>query len=368
MSCLEVNYVNLWQIKFFMFLILSGIYYGQSEAFNLYIVLLSFVLLFINDIFLTHKKLGEYVALAATGILILLGIVHNPGWLFYLPLLHFLLAPWLMRYLAFSMIIYVVEPEYALIVIGLVSIMMIYLITRINDLERQNNEIRDRLTTDNLKLVEQRNALNNNVEKEIELASLSERNRIARDMHDAVGHSLSSGLLLLESLHHVKDVDKIHDSLSTVQTRMKSGMDDIRQSIHALYSTSLDLESRIEELLIEMTGFETELQYKIISELPYQLKLDLLAITKESLTNVRKHSSGKWVSVYLGETENAITLRIVDNGVDNSIKEYGMGQHSMKETVQKYNGIFNAGFQARGYTVYASINKEAITNESNNRR
>lgn len=360
--------MELWQIKLIMFLILSGVYYSVSDTFSLYIVLIAYVILFLNDVFPRSPLLTHALKAIAIPTVVILGIFHDPDWLFYLPIFHFIVAHWLQRYLPLSLVIYIIQPEYFLIAIGIVTIIIIYLMKRIHALEKENNEIRDKLTADNLKLIEQRNALSNTVEKEIELASLSERNRIARDMHDAVGHSLSSGLLLLESLHHIDDVDKIHRSLSSLQERLKTGMDDIRGSIHTLYSTSFDLKNRMEHLLEDMLGFETELHFKVASQLPYHVKLDLLAIAKESLTNVKKHSNGKWVAVYIIEMDNAVTLKVVDNGDKRDKSEYGMGQHSMKETVQKYKGIFNAGNQTNGYTVYVSINKEGIHDENNNNR
>ncbi|HJE20635.1 MAG TPA: histidine kinase [Aliicoccus persicus] len=359
--------MKLWQVKLIMYFILSGVYFTISTDFNLYIMLSAFVILFINNVFIRNIRIDLAFSILAIITLIGLGVFHHSDWLIYLPIVHFIAAPFMKQYMPLSMLVYVFELEFFLIIFGLFSILIIYLITRIEALEQENNEIRDRLTMDNLKLIEQRNALSNDVEKEIELASLSERNRIARDMHDAVGHSLSSGLLLLESLHHIDDVDKIHRSLSSLQERLQTGMDDIRSSIHSLYSTSFDLKSRTEQLLDEMYMFEKELHYKVSSQLPYQIKIDLVAIVKESLTNIKKHSDGKWVAVYIIETDKAITLKVVDNGTVKDYSEYGMGLHSMKESVQKYGGIFNAGFQQHGYTVYVSINKEGLVNESNNR-
>lgn len=359
--------MKLWQVKLIMYFILSGVYFTISSDFNLYIMLSAFVILFINNVFILNIRLDRAFSFLAIVTLIALGIFHHSDWLIYLPIVHFIAAPFMKQYMPLSMLIYVFEFEFFLIIFGLFSILLIYLITRIEALIQENNEIRDRLTMDNLKLIEQRNALSNDVEKEIELASLSERNRIARDMHDAVGHSISSGLLLLESLHHINDVDKIHRSLSSLQERLQTGMDDIRGSIHSLYSTSFNLKSRIEQLLDEMYTYEKEFHYKMSSQLPYQIKLDLVAIVKESLTNIKKHAGGKWVAVYIIETDNAITLKVVDNGKVREHSEYGMGLHSMKETVQKYGGIFNAGYQNNGYTVYVSIKKEVLLNESNNR-
>lgn len=359
--------MRLWSVKFIIFIIMSGIYYALAEEFHLYIVLISFVILFISDIFTQFEALHKYLCLSATLIIILLGVLHAPDWLYYLPILHFLLVPVLQTYLALSLGIYILQPDYLLIMIGLLSIIIIYLLVKVYELERENNQIRDKLTMDNLKLVEQRNALTKNVEREIELASLSERNRIARDMHDAVGHSLSSSLLLIESLQYVEDIDKIHPALTRVQERLKTGMDDIRESIHALYSTSFDLEHRLGQMLDEMVGYDTNLQYKIMSQLSYDIKLEFLSAAKESLTNIRKHSNANKVEVYMIETQAAVTLKVTDNGTVDHNSNYGMGQHAMKETAQKYNGIFNAGMQSDGYTVYLSIKKEGNLDEDTDR-
>lgn len=355
--------MRIWSVKFIIFIIMSVIYYALVEDFQLYIILSSYVVLFVVDIFTRFVQIHKYLSIASALTIILLGILHSAEWFYYLPLLHFLLIPILNRYLTYSLIIYILQPDYVLIVIGILSILIIYLLSKIYELEHENNQIRDKLTSDNLKLVEQRNALSQNVEREIEVASLSERNRIARDMHDAVGHSLSSSLLLIESLQYINDIEKIHPALTRVQDRLKTGMDDIRESIHALYSTSFNLEGRLEAMLEEMVGYETELHYSIISELHYDLKLDLLSVAKESLTNIRKHSNASKVMLYIIENNSAITLKITDNGTIDHKSGYGMGQHSMKETAQKYSGIFNAGMQSEGYMVYISIKKAGNLDE-----
>lgn len=355
--------MRIWSVKFIIFIIMSVIYYALIDDFNLYITLISFVVIFIVDVFTQFPRVHKYLSVLSVLTIMSLGIIHSSEWFYYLPLLHFLLIPVVNIYLPFSLIIYVLQPDYLLMVIGLLSILIIYLLIKIEELELENNQIRDQLTTDNLKLIEQRNALTKSVEREVELASLSERNRIARNMHDAVGHSLSSSLLLIESLQYVNDIDKIHPALSQVQERLKSGMDDIRGSIHALYSTSFDLEQRLNTMLDEMVGYETKLTYKIISQLHYDLKLDLLSVAKESLTNIRKHSNATKVEIFIIENNTAITLKVMDNGTKNHNSSYGMGQHSMKETAQKYNGIFNAGMQSDGYMVYISIKKEGNLNE-----
>lgn len=355
--------VRIWSVKLIIFVIMSVIYYALIDDYQLFVILISFVVLFVPDIFTQFTKVYKYLSAGAALTIIVLGIMHTPEWFYYLPLLHFLLIPLLKSYLTFSLVIYLLQPDYLLIVIGILSILIIYLLSKIDELEHENNQIRDKLTTDNLKLVEQRNALSKNVEREVELASLAERNRIARDMHDAVGHSLSSSLLLIESLQYINDIDKIHPALTRVQYRLKTGMDDIRESIHTLYSTSFDLERRLETMLGEMVGYETKLYYTISSQLKYDLKLDLLSVAKESLTNIRKHSKADKVGIYVIENKTAITLKITDNGTVDDKSSYGMGQHSMKETAQKYNGIFNAGMQSDGYMVYISIKKEGNLDE-----
>src|SRR5699024_61910 len=207
-----------------------------------------------------------------------------------------------------------ISQKWILVFLSILIFYLLNLSLKLSKEKELNKNMRDKLTEDNMRLRAQRNVLMKTHEKDIYLAGLNERNRIARDMHDALGHSLSSSILLIESLQYVKDEEKLKESLGMVQGRLKSGMDDIRMSIHHLYETSIDLKTRIEDYMEEMERFDVELYYDVDMEIGHEVKRDILSIVKEALTNGKKHAQASEVHIFIKEQNDFLTLSIKDNG------------------------------------------------------
>lgn len=345
--------------KLIIYIILSGYYFIMEDEFNIVVVLSAFILLFSIDLIWV-----KWFPLLIILIMTVLTMMFNE-WLYYFPLViqaaAYTFGGWSLILLA----LFILFPDWMLFAVSLAVIYITQMNSQIDALEFENRNNRDQLTRDNLKLRRQHNELMKNHEKEVYTAGLNERNRIARDMHDAVGHSLSSSILLIESLQYVKDPEKIQSALKQLQTRLKQGMNDIRTSIHHLYDTSIDFKSRVEEYVDEMDTFNVDYQYQIESKLPHHLKVDLLSLIRESLTNVKKHSNAGFVTVILREHPEFITISIKDNGTIYRSTDQGMGIETMKETVQKYKGVLNT-FYDNGFTVHVILNKEVLFNEDHN--
>ncbi len=80
---------------------------------------------------------------------------------------------------------------------------------------------------------------------EIHLATLQERNRIAREIHDNVGHMLSRSILQMGALLTIHKEEPLHEQLSTVNATLGEAMNNIRESVHDLHNESLDLHQTI---------------------------------------------------------------------------------------------------------------------------
>lgn len=343
--------------KLIIYIFLTGYYFIIEESFSVVIALISFILIFSVD--LIHHK---YFSIIIVGIMAGL-TVTNSDWIYYFPLavqiISFVFKGW--SFLMMGM--YLFFPNWILIALTFAIMYITKLNSQLDIVEFENRNIRDQLTKDNLRLRDQHNTLMRNHEKEVYMAGLNERNRIARDMHDALGHSLSSSILLIESLQYVEDREKIRESLKQLQGRLKSGMDDIRTSIHHLYDTSVDFKGRLEEYIDEMDAYAVDYQYQIEMTLPHHLKIDLLSLIREALTNITKHSNANAVTVLLREHPEFITVSIKDNGTRYHPTNQGMGLETMKETVQKHKGMFNS-FYDKGFIIHVILYKEEIYNET----
>lgn len=337
-----------------MFIMMTVIYVIFIDEASVFIVLTAFIILFLPEV-LNIKYLLEIIT-----VLFIVLVFINMEWIYYLPMLTLFIHNAYGKWAYFLLLIFVIHEEWLLLVFSLAGFYLSALNLKLASLESDNREIRDRLTHDNMQLKEKHNELMKSHEKEVFSASLNERNRIARDMHDALGHSLSSSILLIESLRYVDDTDNIKSSLKTLQERLKSGMDDIRSSIHHLYDTSIDFRSRVENYVEDMEAdYDIDLQYNVEMPMSHELKLDLLSVVMESLTNIRKHSDASAVSIIIREHPEYIIIAIKDNGSHSKKSEHGMGLQSMKETVRKYNGVFNT-MDDDGFKVHVFLYKEEL--------
>lgn len=339
--------------KLIFYFILTVFYFVDMEQASLIIALSAFILFFSADLFS-----NRFTILVVIGIFTLSIILHT-GWIYFVPLLSFSVASRYSGWAFLTFIFYLAVPKVSLIVLTAIVIYMIYLRETRAEFKLENKKNRDQLTNDNLMLRKQHNELLKNHEKDIHMAGLNERNRIARDMHDALGHSLSSSILLIESLQYVKDEEKLKESLRLLQTRLRTGMNDIRTSIHHLYETSIDLETRIEDYTKEMGRYNVDMHYDVSMPIDQKVKMDILSIVKESLTNIRKHSDASDVRIFIKEQNDFLTISIKDNGTKEPRKNKGMGLLSMQEIVAKYSGIFNTFFDG-GFTVHITLYKEGI--------
>lgn len=334
-----------------LYFLLTTYYFITIDGPNLIVVLVSFILFFVMDVF--EYRYGVSVVAATYLIFILM----NPEWIFYAPMLTMVVAGRYGSIALFTLVLPVVHLQVVLFMIMFLVLYISYLRARLDSYESENRRIRDQLTSDNLLLRRQHNELLSNHEKDVHMAELNERNRIAREMHDALGHSLSSSILLIESLQYIKDEEKIKQSLGLLQKRLKDGMDDIRTSIHQLYETSIDLEARIADYISEMDEYQTRFRYDVTSSLDHEMKMDILGIVKESLNNIRKHSDGKMVKIAIREQTDFIIVSVKDDGSKQPVAKKGMGLPAMQEVVGKYNGLFNT-FHDDGFTVHITLYKE----------
>lgn len=220
----------------------------------------------------------------------------------------------------------------------------------------ENKVVRDDLKEDTFYLKKYNEQLKIDREKNIHIAILTERNRIAREIHDSIGHTISSSILQVEALKVISTEDHVVKNLDTLQETLQNGMNDIRKSIHNLYNESLDLKNQFEKLCSEIPAIDVELVYRIEDELGYDLKFDILSVVKEAMTNCSKHSNATKLKISLISQPKFYSILIEDNGSQFDEKNKGMGLLSMNEIAHKYNGYFNYRFD-QGFKIHMTLMK-----------
>lgn len=210
-----------------------------------------------------------------------------------------------------------------------------------------------------------------NQDYEINVATLNERNRIAREIHDHIGHLLSRSLLQIGALLVLEKDPVMKEGLTDLKKSLSEGMDSIRASVHNMHDESVDLYSTINGLLKDFTFCPVSFEYDIYNNPLLKLKYCFIAIIKESLSNILKHSDATGVSIVLKEQPALYQLIISDNGtVSEKTKallrrcringEYseGMGLQNIFDRIKGFRGNINITGD-EGFKIYVTIPKDS---------
>lgn len=231
------------------------------------------------------------------------------------------------------------------------------------------NELQD--TSKELALLqEQKNqSILENQDYEINVATLNERNRISKDIHDNIGHLLSRSLLQIGALLTITKEETTREGLTSLKDSISSGMDSIRSSIHNMHDESIDLYTVIDTLVKDFTFSKINFEYDLKSSPDIKLKYTFIAIIKEGLANIIKHSNATKVQISLREHPAMYQLILSDNGViedtkqlrlkrlfENQVYQEGMGIQNITDRVRSFQGNINFNFE-EGFRIFISIPK-----------
>ena len=228
--------------------------------------------------------------------------------------------------------------------------------TDLENLTKTYTTMRDETVEFSKKLEIRNKELMEKQDYEVNLATLNERNRIAREIHDNIGHILSRSILQVGALIAITSDSMIKEQLTQLKDSLTDGMNSIRNSIHNIHEESVDLHQKLEGLLQDFTFCDTYLDYNITTAPNAKATYSIIYIVKEALSNIIKHSNATHVTISLIEQPAIYQIIIKDNGTCTDLKEpiYGMGMQSMQERVNTLGGILNINTED-GYKIFISI-------------
>ena len=206
---------------------------------------------------------------------------------------------------------------------------------------------------------------------EIHLATLQERNRIAREIHDNVGHLLSRCILIVGAMKIVNEDEKLSSSIEQLEESLNTAMTSVRESVHDLHDDSVNLREVTEELVGEFTFCPVDLSYDMGYDVPREIKYGFIAIVKEALHNIVRHSDASKVKIVMREHPALYQLIVEDNGtvkepiqsggVKAVSREYqsgqGMGLRNMSDRVRMLGGMMQI-VRKEGFRIFITIPKE----------
>ena len=180
-------------------------------------------------------------------------------------------------------------------------------------------------------------------------ATLEERNRIAREIHDSLGHSLTALNLQLETALKLwqSNPSKAQSFLARAKELGSKALQDVRQSVstmrsHPLYTESLEQAIAVlAEDFYRSTGVVPICQIDLAYPLPPEISTAIYRIIQESLTNISKYANATEIKIQLTMTTN-INLIIEDNGRGFDVEQNttGFGLQSMRDRTLARGGEF----------------------------
>lgn len=335
----------------------------------------------------------KYLHYITTAAFVAVGIISKEMWMFLPVVLYNMLCFYSPVYMGAGGIIMAcmapaVRERYGLekemfIVAGLAAAILLHGRTRrLDELEQEYKRSRDDSRELTLMLEKKNQDLLEKQDTEVYLATLKERNRIAREIHDNVGHMLSRSILMVGALKAINQNENLKVPMEQLNQTLNEAMTNVRQSVHDLHDESVNLKEVMESLVAEFSFCPVQLTYDMGYDIPKEIKYSFIAITKEALNNVMRHSNADEVKILVREHPWLYQLIIEDNGTseeriqpDGDREEYaaqesagktgndrntessGIGIKNMKERVRMLGGNMQIQ-KENGFRIFITVPKQ----------
>lgn len=198
-------------------------------------------------------------------------------------------------------------------------------------------------------------------------AQEEERKRIARELHDGVGQSLTSIMLAASLLERSETDNESNEYATRIREASADTLKQVRRLGRELRPSVLDdlgltaaLDRYVAEFRLRCPEITSEIHCHIPDRLPSAIETTLYRVVQEAMTNVARHSGARTVSVLIGLHMGNVRAIIEDNGngFDPDLKRASgesVGIHGMIERVELLNGRLDIESSDHGTTIYAEV-------------
>jgi len=160
-----------------------------------------------------------------------------------------------------------------------------------------------------------RREMREKADAEVYTARLKEHNRIAREIHDNVGHMITRVIVQMQAIKIINKDPVVGQQLESVSETLDLAMTGIRRSVHELHDDSIDLAIGINDIAKTLPDtFKCDISTSIESPASNDTKTAILGIVKEAVTNISKHSNGDKVKIDVVENVSFWRVLVHDNG------------------------------------------------------
>ncbi|MDD7113703.1 MAG: sensor histidine kinase [Lachnospiraceae bacterium] len=236
---------------------------------------------------------------------------------------------------------------------------LIYIVILLVEDRKENERIKS--LNDQLQKVNQQ--LHEYAEEKELMGETRERNRLAREIHDTLGHILTGISVGIDAVMVLMDAspEAAKQQLETIGGIARRGLNDVRRSVRKLKPDALErmsLENAIHQMIEEMSkGTNTKIYFvSYIDKLRFEADEEetLYRIIQESTTNAIRHGKATEIWIRISEKNEELIVMISDNGVGCSEITEGFGLKHMRERVELLNGTLFCESMC-GFTVIVKI-------------
>ncbi|GAA5184441.1 histidine kinase [Rugosimonospora acidiphila] len=208
-------------------------------------------------------------------------------------------------------------------------------------------------------------------ESAAEAERYAERQRLAREIHDILAHTLSAQTVQLEGarllLEHGQPVGEVRQRIESAQRLARDGLEETRRAVHSLRGQTRPLPETLQELAT--TAGATYRQQGEPRPVPAQAALAIERTVQEALTNARKHAPGAAVTVTMSFGDDHDEVEVCDDGatgahapLSNTGSGYGLaGMRERAELIgaKLATGPHAVGSGGKGYRVWLTVPRNA---------
>jgi signal transduction histidine kinase len=206
-------------------------------------------------------------------------------------------------------------------------------------------------------------------------AIINERKRIAREIHDTLGYTLTNLLMMIEAAKRLtgQDIETQMKQLEKAHNQTKDGIYEVRRALQALRPTQLAEATGLTAIKHLVNTFAKATQIEVILELGnaplnFNEEAELVSyrLVQEGLTNALRHGRATKITVSLTLAANGLSIHIKDNGIGAQMIGEGYGLTGMRERINRLGGKLEVySYPGEGFTLIALIplKKEGVGNE-----
>lgn len=203
-------------------------------------------------------------------------------------------------------------------------------------------------------------------------SDLAERNRLARDLHDSVGHSLSVVTLQAGAARRMwhKDPDFAYEALGAVEQSARTALGDLDHVLGLLREETTEQAAatllELDTLLRRHRGAGASVELSVegaLSRLPVGLSREAYLVVQESLTNASRHAPGRPVRLDIDVQEHRLLICVRNpmptDGATKSRPSGGRGVRGMRERIESVGGTIAIGADGGDWRTAVAIDWEA---------